>query len=58
MNNIMNEKQIVITVDNAQAIVDYLKTRPYQEVHTLLPLLLNAKAVEMVQPPEEEKAVT
>lgn len=34
---------ISLSVDDANAIVAYLASRPYREVHHLIPLLVNAK---------------
>jgi hypothetical protein len=43
------EKQYVISESLAQAILDYLKTRPYQEVYNAIPALLGLKEVPMEQ---------
>jgi len=43
---------IVVSVEAAQAMIGYMKTRPYEEVYTFIEYLRGAEVVE--DPPVEE----
>jgi hypothetical protein len=43
-----------IPVDVLQKTVDYLATRPYSEVHSLIPDLINLDKVEVEQVEEDQ----
>ena len=54
----MPAPSIALPSTEAQALVDYLKTRPYVEVSKLIESLLRAPRVEVIQPEaknEEQK---
>lgn len=42
----METKQIKMDVELAQTIVNYLQTKPYQEVHQIIPAIINCKPIE------------
>lgn len=47
-------KALIIPTTTAQAVVDYLKTRPFEEVHSLIGQLLSLKSVEDSEDDEDQ----
>jgi hypothetical protein len=48
------EKHVAIPVTLAQALLDYLATRPYGDVYTLVPGLQGAKELIITDPAPEQ----
>lgn len=51
----MPPETLSIPKDLAQAVVNYLATRPYQEVHQFMPALLSLQPIPQPEPKPETK---
>jgi len=43
---------IKLSIENAQKILQYLQKRPYEDVFTLIPMLVNAELLDTESSPE------
>lgn len=48
----MTPTHIAVTKDNAQALVNYLQTKPYAEVHGLIDMIISCPGITIDQPKE------
>lgn len=50
----MDKPNLIITNDLAQALLNYLRTRPYEEVYRLIPELMTMPPVPVITPPQDD----